>query len=135
MRSPARESRAFLICIPATNLLNLRYQSLSSMSIQEVILFFCTKRGIPPEELNRKGRNPKRWCTQYMIWHYLHYSMGMSLLGIARKVDRSRESVCRGIRVLKGHMKYHKAVKAEYLSYVKELEGMAEATPSENMEE
>lgn len=105
------------------------------MTIEEIILFFCTKRGIPPEEITRRGRNPKRWCTQYMIWHYLHYSMGMSLLCIARKVDRSRESVCRGIRVLKGHMRYHKDVRDEYQSYLRELEGMTEATPSQNMED
>lgn len=124
-----------MICVFKDYSLSLRYQSIIQMSLQEVILFFCTKRGIPPEDINRKGRNPKRWCTQYMVWHYLHYSMGMSLTAISRKVDRSRESVCRGIRVLKGHMRYHKAIRDEYRSYLKELEGMANATPSENMED
>lgn len=105
------------------------------MTVQEVTAFFCRKKNVPPEVLGHRRRNPDVWCCQYMIWHYMHYSMGMSLTNISRSVGRNRPSVARGIRILKHHMRYHKEVRDEFRAIVKEIEGAAIATPSEDMME
>ena len=70
-----------------------------------------------------------------MIWLYLHHTMKVSVTKISKNLDRNRPSIFRGIRIITGHMKYHKNIRDEYHSYLKELEDMADTTPSENMEE
>lgn len=105
------------------------------MSTEEVISFFCQQRGIPLSALEDPKRKCDVWVTRYMIWFYLHYNHGMSTAKLSRYFKRTRHSVFRGMRTFRNHMKCYAEIRIQYDSIVKKLEGMTEATPSENMEE
>lgn len=104
------------------------------MTIENIIRTFCTHRHIS-EEYIIVGNNRRINDTKYMIWVYLHCEMGISANQIAKRFGRNRPSVFRGIRIIKHQFKYHEQLREEYQSIVEKLEGMANATPSDNMEE
>ena len=103
------------------------------MTIDSVIHFFCTHKGITKEELIGKTRRADIWLTQNMVWHYLHYNLGMSATQLSKKFNRNRPSIFRGIRVLKQHIKFHKHIKDEYESLIKKMEE-SEAPSTNDME-
>ena len=105
------------------------------MNPDEVISFFCTQTGVDPAQITSRAKDGDIWHTRYMLWHYMHNNMGMSATKLSKLFNRNRPSVFRGLRVFRNHLHYHKNIREEYHGILKKIEGMAEATPSENMEE
>lgn len=101
--------------------------------IDTIIETFCRERGITPTEFCNPKRKSNVWITRYMIWHYLHYTCGMSANRLAKHFKRNRPSIFRGIRIIKHQFRYHKGLCAEYHAIVKKLEDVTAATPSENI--
>lgn len=104
------------------------------MDIENIIKIFCSYRSISEDDI-AVGNNRRINETKYMIWVYIHCEMGLSASKIAKRFNRNRPSIFRGIRIIKHQFKYHKALRAEYQSIVEKIEGMTEVTPSENMED
>lgn len=98
-----------------------------------IIETFCKERGIIPSDLDNPKRKSKVWITRYMIWHYMHYNLSMSAGKLSRLFKRNIPSIFRGIRIIKHQFKYHEELRAEYYGIVSKLEGMTNATPSEDM--
>lgn len=104
------------------------------MVFENIVSVFCSSRGTTQESVFGADRKAEVWYTRYMLWHYLHYNANLSANQLSRMFNRNRPSIFRGIRLLKHQMKYDKNLRAEYHAIVEKIEGMAEATPSENME-
>lgn len=61
--------------------------------------------------------------VRYMIYAYLHNELKIPASKIGSIFGRTRVNVLRGIRVLKGWMRYHEDMKNEYLSIIQKIEG------------
>lgn len=105
------------------------------MSPENIIIFFCQQTNVDHSLIYRRDHNGKLWNTRYMIWHYLHCVKGLPTSKLCKMFNRNRPTIFRGIRIFREHFKYHKDIRERYNNIVKKLEGMAEATPSDNMEE
>lgn len=104
------------------------------MQIDSIIRFFCIQRGVDYAELKGFGRTSNLVETRFMVWHYLHFNMGLSCTVLSKLFHRNRPSIFRGIRVVKQHMRFHKHVKEEYDSIVKKIKDAPEEAPSDDME-
>lgn len=60
--------------------------------------------------------------ARYMAYAYLHNNLSISAREIGEYFGRTRINVLRGIRVLKGWIRYHSDIKDEYFSLVAKLE-------------
>lgn len=92
------------------------------MTIDSVIHFFCTHKGITKEELIGHERRNDLWKLRNFLWHYCHYNLGYSANQLSKTFNRNRPSIFRGIRVLKQHIKFHKHIKDEYEALIKKME-------------
>lgn len=85
------------------------------MSLDTVIDVVCDKRNINREILMGKSKANHVSLTRYMLWHFLHCSMGVSAGKLSRIFDRNIPSIFRGIRIMRHYMKYYKDIQSEYL--------------------
>lgn len=92
------------------------------ITIKSVIDTFCESRNVNKDSIFDGGYNPNLWYTRYMIWHYLHYNMGLSASRLADIFKRNRPSIFRGIRMIRQKMKINHKVRAEYNDIVEKIE-------------
>ena len=103
------------------------------MTVENIIRTFCECRSVEePELVNKKSTHVHE--TKYLIWLYLHCEMGMSATQLAKRFNRNRPSIFRGIRIIKHCIKYSDNMARQYHDIVEKLEGAANATPSEDMD-
>lgn len=91
--------------------------------IHSIILTFCDARGVSATDVTHESTLRDICITRYMIYAYLHNNMNVSASDIGKVFGRTRINVLRGIRVLKGWMRYHSEIKDEYHSIIKKIEG------------
>lgn len=69
------------------------------------------------------GSNTRPACVaRYMAYAYLHNNLSIPARVVGEYFGRTRINVLRGIRVLKGWIKYHHGIKEEYFSMIEKLE-------------
>lgn len=105
------------------------------MIASEIVNIICAHKNIHPDVVFSADRHQNVIFARFAIWYHLHYSYNMSATQLSKMFGRSRPVIFRGIRVFKYHLRYDKKAKNEYDIILKKIEGMTEATPSENMEE
>lgn len=91
--------------------------------IHDIISTFCVARGVSADDVTHESTLRDICITRYMIYAYLHNNMNVSASDIGKVFGRTRINVLRGIRVLKGWMRYHTEIKEEYHSIIKTIEG------------
>lgn len=97
-----------------------------TVNTDNIIDFFCNKKNVCRDSLLGDSIRIKDCATRYMIWYYLHCEDGLSISKIARKFNRTRGSVFRGIRMMRNHIRLYKDVKTEYDGLLNELKGTPE---------
>lgn len=105
------------------------------MPTSRIINLICAHKDVTPDRVFTADRHQEVIFARFAIWYHLHYSLKMSATQLSKMFGRSKANIFRGIRVFKYHLRYDKKFKDDYESLIEKLEGMTEATPSENMEE
>lgn len=103
------------------------------MTLDNIIAFFCDRRGIAQENLFRHFKGNQESLTRYMLWHYLHTSHHYSASSLAKLFRRNIPSIFRGMRILKHQMAIYEDMRQEYNALVKEIEDESEdpSSPSD----
>ncbi len=91
--------------------------------IHDIIKTFCVSQNQDISDVVGDISLKPVCVTRYMIYAYLHNVMNIPASQIASIFNRSRINVFRGIRVLKGWMRFHEDIHEKYLSIVKVIEG------------
>lgn len=91
--------------------------------------------GLPEDCLLGHDMTHKSCIGRYICYRYLHEEHMWSANKLARVFGRSRKNIFRGIMVLRNQMVFDKSLRTTYAHIVHKIEGMTEATPSDNMEE
>lgn len=100
------------------------------MNIDNIVETFCKMRYVLPSELFGDRRLKDVCNTRYMVWHYLHYDLGMSANKLSAHFNRNRPNIFRGIKIIKHQMMFDKDLRKEYHRIIKEVEGVSNDTPS-----
>lgn len=95
-----------------------------TVEFDDIIDFFCDRKGVCKDSLFGDSIKTVDCATRYMIWHYFHCELKISIGRIARKFNRSRNTVFRGVRMMRNHIRLYKNIRAEYEGLVNELKGM-----------
>lgn len=104
------------------------------MTIDNIIDYFCSERGITRDTLFGRYKGKTESATRYQLWYYMHYSFGYSAGRIARMFHRNKPTVFRGIRVAKEHIELYKDTKDEYDAFIKKMEDTYnDAPPADDM--
>lgn len=82
---------------------------------------FSSRMGINRDEV-MKSATHKACATRYMIFSYLHNNLGVTGYKLAEYFGQTRINILRGIRILKGWMKFHHDIKLKYSDIIKEIE-------------
>lgn len=91
------------------------------MELDNIIDFFCDRKNVCKESLFGDTTRRAESLTRYMLWHYMHCELKISIGTLAKKFNRNRPSVFRGIRMIRDHMRLYKDVRSEYEMLVNEL--------------
>lgn len=100
------------------------------MELDKIVGFFCRKRNIVPEVLYSRFKSLATNSTRYQLWYYLHYTHGYSANKLSLIFNRNRNTIFRGIRMVKHHIEIYKGYKAEYEAIIKELEDELDSSSS-----
>lgn len=92
-------------------------------NIANIVLRVSELCDIAPHDLISKSKNRKASEARYIVYTYLHYEAKMSSTTIGKYFGRSRVSILRSIRILKGWIDFHAETKVKYESIVEKLKG------------
>lgn len=91
--------------------------------IARAITLFSLQRNVDEHDV-LGGSTLRSVCvTRYMLYVYLHYNLRLPASKVATMFGRTRVNVLRGVRVLKGWMKYHQDIRDEFMDIIKQIEG------------
>ena len=83
---------------------------------------FSSRMGINRDEV-MKSATHKACATRYMIFSYLHNNLGVTGYKLAEYFGQTRINILRGIRILKGWMKFHHVIKLSYFDMIRGIAG------------
>lgn len=90
----------------------------SSTRVEKVIDTVLKCFGIKRDELFSKFNKHDICVVRYILYLYLHEEVKLSSFKLGKIFKRDRINILRGIRVLKGWMRYSADIKAKYDSVV-----------------
>lgn len=92
------------------------------MDVDSIVKIISESRGFTIEDVLGRGRSAKISITRFFIWVYLHRVSLLPISAIARKFNRTKSAVFRGIRVMEHHLRHYKRIQQDYNAIIKELE-------------
>lgn len=95
----------------------------ATQDIAKIVLRVSEILGVSLHELVGNSKRKSVVEARYIIYAYLHYEMQISSFKIGKYFNRHRVNIIRGIRVLKGWMKYHTETKEKVELIISTLKG------------
>lgn len=92
------------------------------MTYDEVVDVFCNYTGIEREQLFSYNRTAKVRRGRHMLYLILRLKCGESSYTLAKKFNRTRRNIVRGISSTRDAMSIYKDVRREYEEIIKRIE-------------
>lgn len=90
--------------------------------IKNIVQFFAEKANVSARDVMSNDITRKVCTVRYMIFTYLHINLKVSGSRLSKMFGRTRESILRGIRILKGWMECYKDIYESYTNIINEIE-------------
>ena len=90
--------------------------------IKHILQVFAERSKVSVGDIMSDDTTRKVCTVRYMIFTYLHINLRISGSRLSKIFGRTRESILRGIRILKGWMECYKDIQETYISIINEIE-------------